>query len=318
VVAFGTSAPEMAVSLKASLSGQADIALGNVVGSNIFNVLFILGVSALVAPLAVSRQLVRLDVPVMIGVSCLAWWLAQNGVIGRAEGVLLLAGIVAYTGMQVWMGLREARGEPPAEGAPPRSVPGFLRDAALVAVGLVVLVVGARMLVTSAVTMARALGVGEMTIGLTIVAAGTSLPEVAASVMASLKGERDIAVGNVVGSNLFNLLAVLGIAGVAAPGGVAVAASALAFDIPVMVLVALACLPIFFTGHAVTRLEGGLFLCFYVAYTALLVMNASGHAGADVLGRLLLYGALPAVAVFLAGSVAAELRRRPAVSRSPG
>jgi cation:H+ antiporter len=283
VVAFGTSAPEMAVSVRSALSGQAgaDIAVGNVVGSNIFNVLFILGLSAAIAPLVVSQRLVRFDVPLMIGVSVLAWLLALDGKIGRWDGVLLFGGILTYTVFAIVQGRRESQAvadEYAGEfGAKPRTPLGHLINVGYILGGLALLVLGAHWLVDAAVSMARAFGVSELVIGLTIVAAGTSLPEVATSVMASLKGERDIAVGNVVGSNIFNILSVLGLAALVAPDGVNVAPSALRFDIPVMIAVAFACLPIFFTGYAIARWEGLVFLGYYVLYTLFLVGASAGY-----------------------------------------
>jgi len=284
VVAFGTSAPELAVSIKSAFAGQADIALGNVVGSNIFNVLFILGLAALITPLVVSQQLVRLDVPLMIGVSLLVLVLGLDGRIGRLDGALLFGGLLAYT---VFL-LRQSRRESAAvqaEYAQEYGSPGRLSGAqwllnlALVLGGLALLVVGSRWLVDGAVTIARHFAVSELVIGLTIVAAGTSLPEVAASVVASLRGERDIAVGNVVGSNLFNMMSVLGLSSLVAPDGISVPAAALQFDIPVMIAVAVACLPVFFTGHLIARWEGALFLGYYVAYTLYLVLSIT-HNGA--------------------------------------
>lgn len=273
VVAFGTSAPELAVSVKASVSGQADVALGNVVGSNTFNVLAILGVASLIAPLAVSSQLVRLDVPVMVVASVLAWWLASDGVVSRADGVLLASLFAAYTVAL----LRVGKQEPPALERQVTGQPGarqaMLRAVAAAVVGLGMLVVGARLLVDAAVAMATAAGVSEVLIGLTIVAAGTSLPEVVTSVVASLRGERDIAVGNVVGSNLFNLLCVLGVAGMASPAGVPVAPGVLRFDLPVMTAAAALCLPIFFSRFTIDRWEGAVLLGLYVAYVGWLASS---------------------------------------------
>jgi len=217
VVAYGTSAPEMAVSVQSALAAQADIALGNVVGSNIFNVLFILGVSALIIPLTVAQQFVRKEVPIMIGASLLLWLAAADGVIARWESALLFAGIVAYTVYLVRESRRERREiqeEYAAEfgAAPAAKGGGVAVNIGLVLAGLALLVLGSRWLVDGAVAIARAAGLSELVIGLTIVAAGTSLPEVATSILAAVRGERDIAVGNVVGSNIFNILAVLGIA----------------------------------------------------------------------------------------------------------
>ncbi|GAB4457016.1 MAG: calcium/sodium antiporter [Anaerolineae bacterium] len=318
VVAYGTSSPEMAVSVQSALAGQADIALGNVIGSNIFNVLFILGLSALITPLVVSLQLVRRDVPIMIGVSLLLWLMALNGGVERWEGGLLFGGVVAYTVWSVWQSRRESKqvvAEEFGEAQPERGALPLLKNLAFIGAGLGLLVLGSNWLVSSAVSLAEAWGVSQLVIGLTIVAAGTSLPEVATSVVASLRGERDIAVGNVVGSNIFNILSVLGLAAVVSPNGVAVSSAALAFDMPVMVLVALACLPIFFTGGVIARWEGGLFLAFYVGYTLYLVLAANGSAWLPGVGWALLAAATLA-ALVLAASVAQALRQhRPGLER---
>jgi cation:H+ antiporter len=306
VVAWGTSAPELAVSLGAALRGQGDIALGNVVGSNIVNVLGVVGASALAAPLFVSRRLVRLDVPILVALSLGAYALAADGRVGRGDGFLLAAAGVAYTSFA----LRVSRADPaPGERSTGRSR-GLLPAAALVAGGLALLGLGGRWMVESATAFARALGVGELVIGLTVVAAGTSLPEASASVIAALRGERDIAVGNAVGSNIFNLVAVLGLTGILAPGGVPVAAAALAFDLPVMVAVAVACLPLFFTGHAVARWEGGLLLAYYGAYTLYLVLAAQRHAALPLYSTTMALFVLPLTAVTIGVLAWREARRR--------
>jgi cation:H+ antiporter len=274
VVAFGTSAPELAVSLDAAWRGSADIAVGNVIGSNIFNVLLILGLSALAAPLVVHRRIVRIDTPLMLAVSLLVWWMASDGAIVRWEGALLFAGVIAYTALQVFVGRHEAGAEKSKDEQAQPATP--LRNVLQVLIGLALLVGGARSLVAGATDIARALGLSELVIGLTIVAGGTSLPELATSVIAAVRGQRDIAVGNVVGSNIFNLLCVLGGAALASPGPIPISAQALAFDFPVMVAVALACLPVFFTGHRIARWEGLLFLGYYALYTTWLVLAARG------------------------------------------
>ena len=252
VVAFGTSAPELAVSVQSTVSGNGDIALGNVVGSNIFNVLFILGASALIVPLVVSSHLIRRDVPIMILVSVLVLALGWDLRITRWEGVALFAGIIAYT----WHCIRTTSREAPAvqqefaqewSPAEPRATRLGL-NVVFIVTGLVLLVLGARLLVAGAVSVAGSLGVSELVIGVTIVAAGTSLPEVMTSLIAAIRGERDIAVGNVIGSNIFNILCVLGLSSAIPDGGVAVNPGALSFDVPVMIGVAIACLPVFFTG----------------------------------------------------------------------
>ncbi|HPY39876.1 MAG TPA: sodium:calcium antiporter, partial [Thiolinea sp.] len=175
----------------------------------------------------------------------------------------------------------------------------WLKNIGLIAIGLVLLVLGSRWLVDSAVIFAKYFGVSEVIIGLTIVAAGTSLPELVTSIIAALRGERDIAVGNVVGSNIFNIMAVLGITSIVAPAGIPVESSTLSFDIPVMIGVALACLPIFFTGQTISRSEGLLFFVYYVAYTIYLVLVATSNPALAPFGKLVLYGALPLTALGL-------------------
>lgn len=311
VVAFGTSAPEMAVSAGAALSGQGDIALGNVLGSNIFNVLFILGLSALIAPLVVSRQLIRFDVPLMIAASVLVVLLSLDGQLGRFDGVLLIALIIGYTGYLVVSSRRENSVTTSDEQTPDAAAPASLPvNLLFVAGGLIMLVLGARWLVDGAVAMATSLGLSERVIALTIVAAGTSLPEVATSVIASIRGQRDIAVGNVVGSNLFNLLAVLGLAGVLSPAGVVVAEAVLRFDMLVMLVVAFACLPIFFTGMRINRWEGLLFLAYYVVYTAHLIMSATGNAAAADLQTVVLMYVGPLTVLTLLTTSLQEVKRR--------
>ncbi len=296
VVAWGTSAPEVAVSVQAALS----------------DVLFILGVSATITPLVVSRQLVRLDVPIMVLVSLGLWILAANGLVTRGEGLLMLGGMVAYTGFQVVMARAEARQpgppETPTAAGGAGSLPGNL---ARVAVGLVLLVLGARWFVGAAVVFARLLGVSELVIGLTIVAAGTSMPEVATSIVAAVRGQRDIAVGNVVGSSVFNILVVLGGAAAVAPGGLHVAPGVLGFDLPVMAAVAAACLPVFFSGHTIARWEGVVFLAYYVAYTVYLLLASAQHDALPAFSAVMLWFALPLTILTIGVGLVRAVRSRP-------
>lgn len=314
IVAFGTSSPELAVSVSSALNNQADIALGNVIGSNIFNVLFILGICALVKPLIVHQQLVRLDVPIMIGTSLVLLMFAQNGMLEWWEGAILIVIGVAYTVFLIRLSKKEKNkevlddykdefGDKPKKGT-------LWLQVLLVAVGLVLLVLGAGWLVDSAVAIASALGISELIIGLTIVAAGTSLPEVATSVVATMRGERDIAVGNVVGSNIFNILIILGITAIISPDGVKVAETAMQFDIPFMVAVAVACLPIFFTGYRIERWEGFVFIAYYVAYTTYLILASIQHASLEVFKTALTWFAIPLTVLTLTVLVIREVRRR--------
>jgi cation:H+ antiporter len=296
VVAFGTSSPELAVGVGAAWLGQGDIAVGNVVGSNIFNVLVILGLSAMIVPLAVAQQLVRFDVPLLIGCSFLLAFLAADGLIDRTDGALLFIGVIAYSSFLVWQGrkVRDSKVISEYASAHPSSVAKhWLINLSLVLSGLVLLVLGAGWLVDAAVIFARHFGVSELVIGLTVVAAGTSLPEVAASVVAAVKGERDIAVGNAIGSSIYNLLLVLGATGLIAPAGIAVAQSVQNFDLPVMIAVSVACLPILFTGYRISRWEGAVFLAYYLGYTAYVVMKATEHDLLEPFSRAMMIFVLP-------------------------
>jgi cation:H+ antiporter len=314
VVAYGTSSPELAVSLQSSYAGQADIAIGNVVGSNIANVLFILGISALITPLVVAQQLIRLDVPLMIGLSVLVLLMGLDGRIGRFDGLILFAGAIAYTGFVI----RQSRKENKAvqkeyeqhigSSQAGTGLKQVLINLGLIAAGLALLVLGANWLVDGAVVTARLFGVSELIIGLTVVAVGTSMPEVATSVMASIRGERDIAVGNIIGSSIFNIVTVLGLSSLVASAGINVSTAALYFDIPVMIAAAVACLPIFFTGSLIARWEGFLFLGYYIAYTLYLLLNATQHEVLVAFSTVMLAFVLPLTAVTLLISVVRTLQ----------
>jgi cation:H+ antiporter len=306
IVAFGTSAPEVAVSVGAVLDGKTDIAIGNVVGSNIFNVLFILGVSALIAPLVVNIQLIRQEVPIMLGASLLLLAFTLDGNLAFLEGGLLMALLVAYTVFLVVQSRRETQAAKDefAEAVQPAQSGSWdshwAAQLGLIVAGLAALVFGSDYLVQASVNFAKAMGVSDLVIGLTIVAAGTSMPEVATSISAALKGERDIAVGNVVGSNTFNILGCLGLSGlVSGDLGLAVAPSLLVFDMWVMLAVALACLPVFMTGREIARWEGGVFLAYYAAYVTYLIMAAQQHDALQAFSGLMLGFVVPLTLVTL-------------------
>jgi len=312
VVAFGTSAPELAVSVgdvlrSGGAGAEADsqpgaLAVGNVVGSNIANILLALGVSAAVGgSLVVARRIIRIDVPIMIGASVLVLVMALDEQIGRIEGFVLVGALVAYL---VWT-VTAARREP-------NMVPDELADVVdadtlsqipvqvdigYLIGGLLLLVAGSQALVTGATDIARELGVSDLVIGLTVVAIGTSLPEVATSVLAVLRGERDLAVGNAIGSNLFNLLAVLGVTASIAPDAIPIAESTIQIDLPVMVVVAVACLPIFANGHVLKRWEGTLFFFLYAAYIAWLVLDAAENGFSDTYGNVMMFFVVPILAL---------------------
>ena len=306
IVAFGTSAPEVAVSVGAVLDGKTDIAIGNVVGSNIFNVLFILGVSALIVPLVVNIQLIRQEVPIMLGASLLLLLLILDGNLSALDGAMLFSLLVAYTVFLVVQSRKETQAakdeyaaevQPAAKGSWDSSLPVQLL---LIAGGLGLLVVGSQWLVEAAVVFAKSLGVSDVVIGLTIVAAGTSMPEVATSITAAIKGERDIAVGNVVGSNTFNILGCLGLSGmVSGSTGLMVPEAVLNFDIWVMLVVALACIPVFMTGREIARWEGAVFLLYYVAYVAYLILAAQQHAALGTYSSVMMGFVLPLTVITL-------------------
>ncbi len=321
VVSIGTSAPEMAVAIGAALDGRPDLAIGNVVGSNIFNVLFILGISALIVPLVVHSQVIRQEVPVMIGASLLLLALALDGSLSRTDGLLLLLLVMAYTGFLVIQSRREAQPEAADPQQPTEKTAAASRwdrhwsvQLLLILAGLGLLIVGSGWLVEAAVSVAQTLGVSDLVIGLTIVAAGTSMPEVATSIMAALRGQRDIAIGNVVGSNIFNILGCLGATAVLAPAGVPVAASVLNFDLWVMLAVALACLPVMLSGRAIARWEGAVFLGYYVAYTAYLILRTQDHAALPAFSGAMLGFVLPLTIVTLVVSIL----KRPAKASDGG
>lgn len=315
IVAFGTSSPELAVSVGAVAGGQTDIAIGNVVGSNVLNVLLILGISALITPLVVHLQLIRQEVPIMIGAALLLVVFALDGQVRWYEAAMLTTAMVAYTVFLVWQSRRESReaqGDYDAEvqaaapGAWDATLPAQI---ALIVIGLVLLVLGAEGLVRAAVVFAQQLGLSEVVIGLTVVALGTSMPEVATSLAAALKGERDLAVGNVVGSNTFNILGCLGISGLVAGGaGLQVPPAVMAFDLWVMLAVSLACLPVFMTGREIARWEGAVFVGYYLAYVTYLILAAQDHAALGPFSVAMLSFVVPLTVITL---VVVMLRHTP-------
>lgn len=296
VVAFGSSAPQMAVSLQAAQAHTPDIAVGSVIGSSIFNILVTLGLSALIIPLRVSRQLVRLDIPLMIGASLLVFLLAWNEELGRLDGILLLSALALYLGLL----LRQSRHSVRPHAELPETAPAsWFVSVLMIIVGLAMLVFAGRLLLGAAVVVATDLGFSERVIGLTVVAVGTSLPELATSLIAALRGQRDIAVGNVIGANLFNLLGVLGLTALIAPMPLSVSPNALDFDLPVMLGVAVLCLPVFYSGYRVTRVEGLLLLGLYLVYGLHVVSFTTGMPLAGKLERLMLFYVLPPLLAFL-------------------
>ncbi|MBB0245913.1 calcium/sodium antiporter [Streptomyces alkaliphilus] len=340
VVSTATSTPELAVTVGAVMRDEPGLAVGNVVGSNIANVLLILGISALVLPLLVKQRLVRLDLPIMVLLSVMLLVMSLDGGIGLVDGIILLAVLIGYTVMTVLVSRREAvaeraadrpggdgtagpgtgagtrEGDPggtagvgpePAaasEEMPSVSVP---KSLLLVVIGVALLVAGATVLVEGAVNTATAFGVSSLVVGLTVVAVGTSLPELAVSVIAVRRGERDLAVGNVVGSNIANIGLVLGLPAILSADGLPVPDAAVALDIPLMLAAAVALLPIAFTGFVVARWEGGLFLALYAAYTAFVVLAATQHDALEGFTTVMAWFVLPLVAVTLIAVTAHEI-----------
>ncbi len=274
VVAFGTSAPELGVSLQATLSGNPDVAIGNIVGSNIFNVLLVLGAAAVVKPLVVSSQLIRWELPLMFGSSLVMWLMAADGKFSRNEGMILLAMLAGYLLISICRQRQVSRkidlDEKLTHDFPMGKLQFIVNFFCLLA-GFFCLTLGSRFLVSGATQVAVSLGVSTLVIGLTVVAIGTSLPEGVASIVACYRGQREIAIGNVVGSNLFNILCVLGLTASISPTSIVVPEAAIWIDIPIMVAVAGICIPLFMTGGEVTRIEGLLLLGCFVGYICLIV-----------------------------------------------
>lgn len=264
VVAFGTSTPELVVSLKAALLGNSSISLGNVVGSNIANIALILGVAALIKPLDVHAKVIMREIPIMIGISLLLLLLLLDGELGFIDGLVFVSGIIIYTFVNVWMARKEKSPEVDKEFKEGlKSKLGIPVSFVLMITGLGLLIFGANLFVQSAVAIARMFKVSDAIIGLTIVAIGTSLPELITSIVAAYKNEADIAIGNVVGSNIFNILGILGITALIIP----VSSVGISYiDLGVMLFTAIIILPLSRTGFSISRIEGAVLLIAYSGY----------------------------------------------------
>jgi cation:H+ antiporter len=265
VVAFGTSSPELLVAVRASLDGSSGIALGNVMGSNIMNIALILGTAALVKPLPVNAKIIRRETPVMIGATLIVSALLLLGGVGRWEGGVLASAVVVYTAFNVIVARRVSAAAVRREYAEglPRAGGGFFILFILVVLGLALLSFGAELLVHGSVFVARHFGMSQVTIGLTVVAVGTSLPELAICLVAAFRGEADLAVGNIVGSNIFNATAIIGTSALIAPissRGVTPA------DLVAFAASSLLILPVMARGRKITRMEGGILVSAYAAY----------------------------------------------------
>src|SRR5262245_51086116 len=275
VVSLGTSVPELAVGIGASVSGSPGLAVGNIVGANLVNILLILGLSAALVPIVLDRATLRYDLPAMTAAALLLYLLSIDGTLTRPDGIVMLLGALAYTAGLVRLSRREAAGatEDPADddaGADTdRQRP--LRRVLLLLVAIVVVVIGAELLVNGAVSIAESLGVSDAIIGLTIVAIGTTAPEFVTTVVSTLRGDRELALGNLVGSSIYNICAILGLTVVVA-SGVQVPDEVLAADLALLVVATAAAVPVFLSGRRISRLEGALFAASYVGYLAWLLL----------------------------------------------
>lgn len=333
VVSVATSAPELAIAVGAVLRGETALAVGNVVGSNIANVLLIVGVSALMLPLAVKRRLVRLDLPFMVTLSVMLLVLSLDGRISSWDGLVLLGTLIMHALVSIAVSRRNAAragavGDPTEDQVATewqdraRSLP-VVKSLLLLAGGVGLLVLGAGLLVDGAVNLAFAFGISSLVVGLTVVAVGTSLPELAVAVIAVRRGKRDLAVGNVVGSNIVNIGVVLGLPALFSGGGIPVPGASVALDIPLMVAAAVALLPIAFTGFTIVRWEGALFVALYAAYTGFVILAATEHDALAGFTTIMALFVLPLIAVTLAVFTAFELglrrgRRQASRGRGPG
>ncbi len=279
VVAVGTSTPELAVGIDAALQGKGSLAVGNIAGTNIFNMLFILGLSAAFLPLAMEMRTLRFDLPVMTVAACALLAMAWNGILTRVEGAILVGAAIIYTAAVIGWARRESRAVR-LDFAKEYAIPASRRENGKVAsnlaglgIGIVVIVVGAEWLVDGAVELARIMGVSDAFIGLTVVAIGTSAPELVTTVISTLRQERDIAVGNLLGSSIYNILLILGITTLVQSQGIEVEPVLIYVDLPVMVATTIACVPIFISGRRITRLEGMVFVGAYIAYLTYLIAS---------------------------------------------
>ena len=289
VVAFGTSSPELAVTMASGFQGSTSLAAGNVIGSNICNILLILGLAALARPLFINRRLLLVDVPALLLMTGLFAYYAVDGELVRSEGIYMLLGLIVYIGIAITLGYMKKKvsfTKEEEESDPPLSLRASL---AYLIGGLFCLFLGSTWVVGGAVELARQLGVDEKTIGLTIVALGTSLPEVAVSVVGAIRGRTGMVIGNVIGSNLFNIGAVLGITLTCIPSSIPVEGSALTFDLPVMCLVTLSLLPMMVSRSKIGRFEGFMLFAWYILIMAYTVLTVKANHIAPILGDTMIW-----------------------------
>jgi cation:H+ antiporter len=305
VVAFATGAPELAISLQAAVSGNADLVLGNIIGSNIANILLILGISAMIKPLVVKLRVVQIDVPIVIGASILLYVIAQDGKLTTIDGVWLLLGLLGYS-IFTFFQIKQERENQPEETdfeAEQRKLSSgwffYVKNIGFLVIGMGLIVKGSDWMVDSAVELATILGLSQLVIGLTIVSIGTSLPEIATSIATIRKGNTDMAVANVMGSNLYNILLTLGLTVVIAPEVLMVSPAAIALDIPFMIAVSIACIPIFIAGFDITKFDGFMLLFYYGSYVTYLVLDAIGSSFESTMEMVMLYAVIPATLIYI-------------------
>lgn len=302
VVAFATGAPELAISLQAAVEGKADLVLGNIVGSNIANILLILGIAALVKPVHISQRIIKIDIPIVIGASVLLYVLAIDGTLSSLDGLIIVAALILYS-LFTYSQIRKDRAinqqKEKSEVGEPVTTLFYGKYILLLLMGLLLIVIGSRFMVDAAVTMAEILGISELIIGLTIVSIGTSLPEVATSVSAVRHNDSDTAVANVMGSNLYNILLTLGFTILIAPGVLHVSADAIRFDLPFMTAVAIVILPLFWAGRKLGKVEAVGFLCYYGGYMGYLVLHAINSPYKETMEWAALWIIFPLTALYI-------------------
>ncbi|MAO64315.1 MAG: hypothetical protein CL666_04895 [Balneola sp.] len=315
VVAFATGAPELAISLQAAAEGKPDLVLGNILGSNIANILLILGIAGLVKPLKITNRIIKIDVPVVIGASVLLFVLAMDGSLTPRDGFIILAALVVYS-LFVYRQIRKDRQvnrlkneENPSKLDEPVTAWFYTKYILILLIGLAFIVSGSRWMVDAAVEIAGVLGISELIIGLTIVSIGTSLPEVATSLSAVRHNDSDTAVANVMGSNLYNIFLTLGLTIVVAPGALSVSPDALKLDMPIMIAVALACLPLFWPGKQLGRIEAGGFLFYYIAYMAYLVLISIQHPLEQTMEWWMVWVIMPVTVVLIIAKFVLDYKR---------
>ena len=310
VVAFGTSAPELAVGIEAGIMNEPDILMGNVIGSNLTNTLLILGLASLIMPLQVHKNLIRFDLPVMITSTVILILLSLNNIITFWECALLFACLFVYLFALVrFSGKSQMTKEEITEAGSPWA------NGLLSIVGLAMLIAGARWMVESATIFAQMAGVSELVIGLTIVAIGTSLPEIVTSILAAVRGEKDLAVGSIVGSNILNILSVIGISGLFI-SGIPVQDSLLRVEYNVLLAVSILCFPIFFTGRRIKRIEGAIFLTSYILYLFYLYLGSINSTFLPTFVQWILYGFVPLIILYVTIALIIEFRTKKTVAES--